>query len=269
MAPGSPPQSSLLKFIQRQGESSGPVLTLPWPKALRVPKIWKLFLETVVVFIWPGSLIMMQVGFQASTSFLSRWVPWGERRGLRYGLIVWACCAGALLENNGLHWWCVAQRRPKPMRIAVGRYVSQQWGKTRWGFKIENGCLLLTKFITAMPETTSIFWNTSLWVWTDASAPKPLILWQMLLFSESSTNREVLNVENYMHFIFKEIMSKELSFLQKRKKNLEDFLDLFKFSCLLEEINTDKRIKYVMGVLKKLIIVIFNKKLLRGLISHG
>lgn len=71
-----------------------------------------------------------------------------------------------------------------------------------------------------------------------------------------------------MHFIFKEIMSKELSFLQKREKNL-DFLDLFKFSCLLEEINTDKRIKYVMGVLKKLIIVIFNKKLLRGLISHG
>lgn len=91
----------------------------------------------------------------------------------------------------------------------------------------------------------------------------------MLLFSESSTNREVLNVENYMHFIFKEIMSKELSFLQKGKKNLEYFLDLFKFSCLLEEINTDKRIKYVMGVLKKLIIVIFNKELLRGLISHS
>lgn len=90
----------------------------------------------------------------------------------------------------------------------------------------------------------------------------------MLLFSESSTNREVLNVENYMHFIFKEIMSKELSFLQKGKKNLEYFLDLFKFSCLLEEINTDKRIKYVMGVLKKL-IVIFNKELLRGLISHS
>lgn len=72
-----------------------------------------------------------------------------------------------------------------------------------------------------------------------------------------------------MHFIFKEIMSKELSFLQKGKKNLEYFLDLFKFSCLLEEINTDKRIKYVMGVLKKLIIVIFNKELLRGLISHS
>ena len=46
-------------------------------------------------------------------------------------------------------------------------------------------------------------------------------------------------------------------------------MDLFKFSCLLEEINTDKRIKYVMGVLKKLIIVIFNKELLRGLISHS
>ena len=91
----------------------------------------------------------------------------------------------------------------------------------------------------------------------------------MLLFSESSTNREVLNVENYMHFIFKEIMSKELSFLQKGKKNWEYFLDLFKFSCLLEEINTDKRIKYVMGVLKKLMIVIFNKELLRGLISHS
>lgn len=72
-----------------------------------------------------------------------------------------------------------------------------------------------------------------------------------------------------MHFIFKEIMSKELSFLQKGKKNLEDFLGLFKFACLLEEINTDKRIKYVMGVLKKRIIVIFNKELLRGLISHG
>ena len=67
----------------------------------------------------------------------------------------------------------------------------------------------------------------------------------------------------------KKLCLKELSFLQKRKKNLEGFLDLFKFSCLLEEINTVKRIKYVMGVLKKLIILIFNKKLLRGLISHG
>lgn len=47
-----------------------------------------------------------------------------------------------------------------------------------------------------------------------------LISWQMHLFLVSSKNRELLslNVENYMHFIFKEGITGELSFLQKRKK---------------------------------------------------
>lgn len=53
-----------------------------------------------------------------------------------------------------------------------------------------------------------------------------------------------------MHFIFKESMSEELSFLQKGKKNLEASLGLFKFFCLLEEINIDKRVKYIMGFKK-------------------
>lgn len=45
-------------------------------------------------------------------------------------------------------------------------------------------------------------------------------------------------------------MSEELSFLQKGKKNLEASLGLFKFFCLLEEINIDKRVKYIMGFKK-------------------
>ena len=143
----------------------------------------------LVVYCWPSSLIMMQVGFQASTRFLSHWVPWGERRGLWYGLIVWACHAGAPLGNSGFHWWCVALHRPA--HIAAGRYGSQQWGKARWGAqewkwppfpdRIHHSragdCLNILKYQSVRLDRRF--------------SSKALILWQMLLFSESSANREL------------------------------------------------------------------------------
>lgn len=66
----------------------------PWLcRYMRFGSSFCIYLETLVVNCWPSSLIRMQVGFQASTSFLSQWMPWGERRSSRYGLIVWACRA--------------------------------------------------------------------------------------------------------------------------------------------------------------------------------
>lgn len=109
MAPGSPPQSSLLKFIQRQGESSGPVLTLPWPKALRVPKIWKLFLETVVVFIWPGSLNYDVSGLPGLNKF--SFTLGALRR--KEGLEVWPHCLSLLCRcPAGKQWTPLMVRGP-------------------------------------------------------------------------------------------------------------------------------------------------------------
>lgn len=72
-----------------------------------------------------------------------------------------------------------------------------------------------------------------------------LISWQMHLFLVSSKNRELLSltVENYssMHFIFKEGITGELSFLQKRKKNPRNVLG-FNF-CLFIGRNVDKRVQ--------------------------
>lgn len=174
---------------------------------------------------------MMQAGFQASTSFLSHCVPWGEWSSW-YSLIVCACRAGARLWNNGSHWWeCMALHMPKPTHIAVGRQERQQGGITRWGFRIENGLLLPTEWTTARLESWRpvIFWK-ALSVSLDRHvSSEALISWQMHLFLVSSKNREHsnLNVENYTHFIFKEGITGEPSFLQKRKQNPETYLDLF------------------------------------------
>lgn len=73
-----------------------------------------------------------------------------------------------------------------------------------------------------------------------------LISWQMHLFLVSSKNRELLslNVKNYtsMHFIFKEEITGELSFLQRGKRILETYLDLI-FVCLFIGRNIDKRVQ--------------------------
>lgn len=145
-APCSAQHSSAPKFIHRQGvyrvQASS---ALPCGSAVS----WDLEVavcvhqKTLVVSCWPSQLIMMKVGSQASTCFLVQWVPWGERRGSWYSLIVWACCAGAQLSNNGLHWWSMALHIPKPTHIAVGRHGSRCWGIARWGFRIKNGRLLL------------------------------------------------------------------------------------------------------------------------------
>lgn len=130
--------------------------------------------------------------------------------------------------------------RPKPMQITVGRYwevdsEAKPGGGSRLkmaSFSGQSRAMLKTDYLGILKDrSVSLDRHFS---------SKALLLRQMLLFSESSTNREhyFLNVENGMHFIFKESKSGELSFLQKRRKHPKIYLDLFKFFfCLLEEIN--------------------------------
>lgn len=86
----------------------------------------------LVVKCWPSRLIMMKVGFQASTSFHSQWVPQGERQGAWYGLIVWACVQVPDMKQWISLWWYLALCMPKPTHIAEGRYGSQWWCIARW-----------------------------------------------------------------------------------------------------------------------------------------
>lgn len=152
--------------------------------------------EPLVVHCWPSSLTMMQVGFQASTSFLSQWVPWGERRGSWYGLIVWACCSGARLWNNGPHWWrCMALHVPK--RCANAHCRGQAWKSTvrhnqvgvqdqRWPPPSDSA-----QRGQARASTACSLQKARLWVWADISVLKlwdygPHIYFQHLPQAENS-----------------------------------------------------------------------------------
>lgn len=155
--------------------------------------------------------------------------PQGEREGLEVRASMWACCAGALLESNGLHWvvWYLAQAKTS-MTCRQCSEVS----KTRWG-PIENGLLLLTKIIHGYAGDYHV--HCSLWVWTDPSSSKPRYLWVIL---ESSTNRSLECGKLYTLFTQK-LVSRTVFMQEKEAFRVWVCSHL----CLLEEITWDKRIR--------------------------